>query len=92
MRVKAAQHIADHAGAFDGTGAGGAVGSAKAQAHSRHAVQNAPLHRLLAIADIGQRPALDDAQRVFKVSALRVGGEAILVGGFGYFSFNSRRE
>ena len=83
MRMEAAQHVAHHAGAFDRLGTAVAVGPAKAQAHARHAVQNAPLHRLLAVAHIGQRPALDHAQRVFKVGALGVGSQAILVGRFG---------
>ena len=79
MRMKSAQHIAHHAGALHGPCAGGAVGTAKAQPHARHAVQNSPLHRFLAVAHIGQRPALDDTQRVFKVSALSVGRERVIV-------------
>jgi hypothetical protein len=54
VRVEAAQHVAHHAGALDGLGAGVAVGPAEAQAHARHAVQDAPLHRLLAVAHVGQ--------------------------------------
>ncbi|UUZ70640.1 hypothetical protein LP416_00905 [Polaromonas sp. P2-4] len=36
----------------------------------------------MAVAHIGQRSALDDAQRVFKVGALGIGSEAILIGRF----------
>ena len=79
VRVKAAQHVAHHAGAFDRPGAGGAVRAAKGQAHARHAVENAPLDRLLAITHIGQRPALDDAQRIFKVGALGIRRQRVFV-------------
>ena len=79
MGVEAAQHIAHHAGAFDRLGAGIAIGSTKAQAHARHAVQNPPLHRLLAVAHIGQGAAFDHAQGVFQISALRIVGKVELV-------------
>ena len=83
VRVKAAQHVAHHAGAFDGLGTGGAVGPAKAQAHARHAVQNAALHGLLAVTHIGQGAALDHAERVLEVSALGIRRQAVLVSGLG---------
>ena len=79
VRVKPAQHIAHHARALDGLGAHIAIGPAKAQAHARHGIQNAPLHRLLAIAHIGQGAPLDHAQGVLQVSALGVGGQVELV-------------
>ena len=75
MRMETAQHIAHHARAFHRLGPGVAVGTAKAQTHARHGIQNPPLHRLLAVADIGQRAALDHAQGVFQVGALGVGGQ-----------------
>ena len=77
--VKTAQHIAHHAGALDRLGSGVAVGPAKTQAHARHGIQNAPLHGLQTIAHVRQGAALDDAERVFQVSTLGVGGEIELV-------------
>ena len=53
MRVKAAQYIAHHPGTFHWLGTGVAIGPAKAQAHTGHAVQNAPLHGFKTIAHIG---------------------------------------
>ncbi len=73
VRMKAAQHVAHHTGTFDRLGTGIAIGPAKAQTHARHGIQDAPLHRLLAVAHIRQGPALDHAQCVFKVGTLRVG-------------------
>ena len=67
--VVAAEYIADYACTFDGFCAGVA---AKAQAHAGHGIQDASLHRFLAVADIGQGAAFDYAQGVFKVSALGV--------------------
>jgi hypothetical protein len=69
VRMEAAQHVADDPGALDRLGAGGA---AEAQAHARHRIEDAALHRLLAVAHVGQGAALDDAQRVFEIGALRV--------------------
>jgi len=76
MRVVAAQHVAYHARALDRFGPDIALGPAKAQTHAAHGVQNAPLHRLLAIGHVRQRPALDHTQGVFKVSVLGVAGQA----------------
>ena len=67
--VVAAEYIADYACAFDGFGAGVA---AEAQAHAGHGIQDAALHRFLAIAHIGQGAAFDYAQGVFQVGALGV--------------------
>jgi ribosomal protein S5 len=81
VRVKAPEHVADHAGALDRfrTRAG-----RERQAHARHRVEDAALHRLLTVADVRQGAALDDAQRVFEVGALRVVGDADgVVGGRG---------
>jgi hypothetical protein len=81
MRVVATQHIAHHTGAFHRPSTHRAIGAAKAQTHARHGIQNAPLHRLLAVAHIGQGAALDHAQGVFQVSALGVSAlSAIAVG------------
>jgi hypothetical protein len=70
VRVELAQHVAHHAGALHRLGRRCWAG--KAQAHAVHGVQDAALHRLLAVAHIGQRAALDDRQRVFQVGALGV--------------------
>ena len=48
--VVAAEYIADYACTFDGFCAGVA---AKAQAHAGHGIQDASLHRFLAVADVG---------------------------------------
>ena len=78
------------------TGTGGAVGPTEAQAHARHRIQDAPLHRLLAVADVGQRPALDHAQRIFEIGALGVGREVeprvVAVGGNQVLIHVLRRE
>ena len=75
--VEAPEHIPHHAGAFDRLGRRVGVRAAIAQTHALHRVQDAPLHGLLAVAHIGQRPALDDAQRIFQIGPLRVGGQAV---------------
>ncbi len=72
VRVIAAQHIAHHARALDRLGA---IGAAETQAHALHRVQDAALNRLLAVAHIGQGPALDHAQGVFQVGTLGVMGQ-----------------
>ena len=53
-------HFADDLGAL----AGGAVGL---QAHLVHAVQNAAMHRLQAVANVGQRAAHDHAHGVIEI-------------------------
>ena len=73
--VKTPQHVAHHARAFHGLGRGVAIRPAPRQAHALHGVQNAPLHRLHAIAHIGQRPALNDRKRVFQVRLLGVAAQ-----------------
>ena len=73
--VKAAQHIAHYARTFDRSGRAVAASAAKPQAHTRHRIEDAPLDGLEAVAHIGQCAAFDDAQRIFKVSTLRVGGQ-----------------
>ena len=72
MRMEAAQDIAHHARTFNWLGTRGAR---EAQAHARHGIQNAPLHRFLAIAHIGQSTALDHAQGIFKVGTLCIRGQ-----------------
>ena len=79
VRVVTAQDIAHHASAFDGSCAHRTVRATKAQTHARHRIQNAPLHRLLAIAHIGQGAAFDHAQGVFKVGTLGVSAQVVPV-------------
>ena len=75
MRVVAAHHVADHLGAFAVLGVGG-------EALLPHRVEDAPLHRLQTVADVGQRPRRDHRERVVQVTGLRrfverdVGGAA----------------
>ena len=75
--MKAAEHITHHARALDRFGRRVAVRARVTQAHALHGIQNAPLHRLHAVADVGQRAALDDRQRVFKVGALGVAAQRV---------------
>ena len=79
MRVKPTQHIAHHPRALDRAGAGVAIGTAKAQAHAGHRVQNAALNRLLAITHIRQRAAFDHAQGVLQVGTLGVVGQVQVI-------------
>jgi len=83
VRVKAPQHVAHHARALDRLGRGVARRATIAQAHALHRVQDASLHRLLPVAHIGQRAALDHGQGVFEVGALGVGGQRHVVAGVG---------
>ena len=62
VRMVLAHHFADDLGAL----ARGAVGL---QAHFVHPEQDAPVHRLEAVADIRQRPAHDHAHGVIEVRA-----------------------
>ncbi len=80
--VKTPQHVAHHARAFHGLGRGVAIRPAPRQAHALHGVQNAPLHRLHAVADIGQGAAFDHGKGVFQIGALGVAAQAV-VGGRG---------
>ena len=72
VRVKTAQNIADHSSALDGLGA---CCARETQAHAGHGIKNTSLNRFLAIAHIGQRAAFYNAQSIFKVGTLRVGGQ-----------------
>ena len=86
VRVEFAQHIAHHARAFDGRCRRVAARSAIAQPHLVHNVEDAALHRLLAIGHVGQGAALDHRQGVFQVGALGVMGKrqaAIIIAGRG---------
>ena len=74
VRVVLAENVPHDTRTFNRLGAIVAVGATKGQAHARHAVQNTPLHRFLAIAGIRQRSTLDHAEGVFKVGALGVSG------------------
>ena len=85
MRVVAAEHVADHARTLDRLGP--ARRSAEGQPHALHRVQDAALHGLLPIADIGQCAALDHRQGVFEVGPLGVmrQRDGVVVGGRGWF-------
>ena len=72
VRMEAAQHVADHPGALDRLGRTRSARPAVAQAHALHRIKDAPLHGFGAVADIGQRPALDHAECVLQVGALGV--------------------
>ena len=69
VRVEFAEHVADHARALHRLGR---ALRAEAQPHAVHRVQDAPLHRLVAVADVGQRTAFDHRQCVFEVGTLGV--------------------
>ena len=80
MRMQFAEHITDHR-------CGLARFGGRIKFELIHCVQNAALHRFLAIADIGQCPAFDYRDCVIEVSALGEGGEgqgfaAVISGGF----------
>ncbi len=60
VRVVLAHHLADDEGAL-------AVGAGRLQADVVHRVEHPPVHRLEAVADVGQRPADDHAHRVIEV-------------------------
>ena len=64
VRVVAAHHVADDLGALAVLGVGG-------QVLLPHRVEDAALHRLEAVAHVGQRARGDDRQRVVQVAALR---------------------
>jgi len=81
VRVETAQHVTHHARTFHRLGGGVAIGAAVAQAHALHGVQDATLHGLLAVTYVGQGTAFDDAERVFQIGALGVGGQAVGVAG-----------
>ncbi len=68
VRVVLAEHVAHHARRLHGLGV-------VAQAHLVHREQDPALHRLLAVADVGQRAALDHAHRVVEIGALGVVAE-----------------
>lgn len=65
VRVVLAQHLADDAGAL-------AVPPARREAELVHRVQDPPLHRLQAVADVRQRARQDHAHRVREVRALHL--------------------
>ena len=74
VRVVFTDHVADDAGRLD-------VLRAAVQAHAVHGVQDAALHRLLAVGHRGQGAAGDDAHCVFEVAAGGVvGGRRNVVG------------
>ena len=75
VRVVAAHHVADDLGALAVLGVGGEV-------LLPHRVEDAALHRLQPVADVGQRARRDHRQRVVQIARLRrfvqrdVGGAA----------------
>ena len=79
VRMETAQHVAHHARALHRLGTGSAIAAAKGQAHAVHRIQDAALHRLLAVAHIGQRAPFHHAQRIFQIGALGVLGEVGVV-------------
>ena len=81
VRMVFTKHVTDDTRTFDWLGTAGAIGPTEAQPHARHAVQNTPLHRLLAVANIGQCASLDDAEGVLKISTLGIRRKAVLVCG-----------
>ena len=60
----AAHHVADDLGALAMLGVGG-------QVLLPHRVEDAALHRLQAVADVGQRAGGDDRERVVEIAGLR---------------------
>ena len=82
VRMILAEHLADHLGALH-------VLAVVQQAHVVHRVQNAAVHRLQAVAHVGQRAADDDRHRiveirtphlVFNVDGLHVAAPGPLLG------------
>ena len=65
VRVELAHHLADDAGALG-------EGLVRAVAAVEHRVDHAAVHRLEAVAHLGQRTADDDAHRVVEVGALHL--------------------
>ena len=57
----ALEHLADDTGAL-------AVLLGRIEAHVAHRIKDAPLHRLEAVADVGQRPRGDDRHRVREIA------------------------
>jgi len=68
VRVQLAHHFADHAGRLH-------VALFRAQAHLRHLEQDAPLHRLQAVAGIGQRARIDDGVGVLQERGFHFAGD-----------------
>ena len=66
MRVVVAHHVADDAAALD-------VVAVRAEARVVHPVEDLAVHRLEAVAHVGQRPPDDDRHRVVDVAALHLG-------------------
>ena len=70
-----AEHVAHDARRLDGL-------RARLDAHALHVDQNAALHGLLAVGDVGKRTALDDRHRVFKIGPACIARERELTVGF----------
>ena len=68
VRVQAAHHVADDAGALD-------VPAVGPQAHLGHLEQDAALHRLEPVARVGQGARVDDRVGVLEERALHLGGD-----------------
>ncbi len=68
VRMQLAQHVADHRGGFARLGG-------RIQAQLVHRIQDAALHRFLAVADVRQRAPLDHRDRVIEVGAFGESGQ-----------------
>ena len=68
MRMVFAHHVADDAGGF-------LVRLVRREAVLVHRVEDAPVHRLQAVAHVGQRPRHDHAHGVIEIAALHLFGD-----------------
>jgi hypothetical protein len=73
-----AQHVADHRRRFARLGG-------RVQAEVVHCIQDAPLHRFLAVADIGQRAPLDHRDCVIEIGAFGKGCQRQGFAAFGWW-------
>ncbi len=72
VRVVLAHHLADDEGGL-------AVGPVRLQGEVVHRVEHAPVHRLEAVAHVGQRPADDHAHRVVEIRRAHLGRQLALL-------------
>jgi hypothetical protein len=101
VRVEAAEHVADHAGALR-------IGPVGGHLLIVHRIEDAPVHGLEAVAHVGQRPTDDDAHRIVEIGAFQLvfdrdGGDAgasalggcvdrVVLQGIGTFRRGNRTE
>jgi hypothetical protein len=64
MRVELTDHVADDAGAFLECGVG-------PYAHFAHGMDDAPVHRLQTVANVGQRAVHDGRQRIGQIALFK---------------------